>query len=413
MNTPIRARAIARWGVLVAVLIAGQLSLADDRSLQARGTTEDLPTQRSELAFEVQSSGPDDGRTDALLVSGWSEAELAALTDLGSWADLLQVRIDLPGQDSAALPAIVGDYVVEADAAGVSFVPRYGWSPGNSYVATLRLPPASGASEAEVISRSFYVPPADVPQELTTVTGIYPTADELPENLLRFYVEFSQPMARGAVYDAIHLIGPDGTVVEAPFLRIGQEFWDHSMRRLTIMLDPGRIKRGVGGNAQVGPPLEAGARYQLMIGAGLTDAYRRPLAGPVSKAFTVVAADRQSPEPARWQVGAPTVGTRDALTVQLDGAIDPISAQRLIRLEDADGQPVRAAITVLDRERTLHLTPERAWSSQTYRLAVHPTLEDFAGNRVESLFDMAAGTVAELAATADQRQAVYVDVAPQ
>lgn len=413
MNTPGRARAIARWGVLVALLIAGQVGLAGDLRLQARGTTDSLPTQPSDLAFVVLSERSGDSSADALLVSGWSAADLAALAELDSLADLLQVRIDLPGQDSAALPAIVGDYVVEAGAATVSFLPRYRWSPGQNYVVTLQMPRTGGASEAEVLTTSFYVPPVDVPEEPTTVTRIYPTADQLPENLLRFYIEFSQPMARGAVYDAVRLIGPDGNAVEAPFLRIGQEFWDRGMQRLTIVLDPGRIKRGVGGNAQVGPPLEDGGRYQLVIGAAMTDAYRRPLAGPVSKVFTVVAPDRQSPEPAHWQISSPASGTRDALTVQLDGAIDPISAQRLIRLEDADGQPVRVTLAVLDRERSLRLTPERAWSSQAYRLAVHPTLEDFAGNRVESLFDMSAGTVAELAATADQRQPVYVDVAVQ
>ena len=67
----------------------------------------------------------------------------------------------------------------------------------------------------------------------------------LPENLLKFYVHFSAPMSRGNIYDYIRLLNADGKQVELPFLEIDEELWDDSLTRLTLFIDPGRIKRGV------------------------------------------------------------------------------------------------------------------------------------------------------------------------
>lgn len=50
------------------------------------------------------------------------------------------------------------------------------------------------------------------------------------------------------------------------------------------------------------------------------------------------------------------------------------------------------------------------WNRGGYRLAIYPTLEDYAGNRVESLFDMAPGTVAELETTGNEREPIYIDL---
>ncbi|MEO1523517.1 MAG: hypothetical protein AAFU78_22450, partial [Cyanobacteria bacterium J06633_2] len=295
------------------------------------------------------------------------------------------------------------------------FRPRFGWSAGLTYTAMLdlivigELTASEMTTEAAVLEEPFFVPASAIPDERPTVTTIYPTADEVPENLLRFYIAFSQPMQRGNVYDVVQLLDANGNEVDWPFLRIGQEFWDRDMQVLTIILDPGRIKQGVAPNVQAGAPLVSDGRYQLVIGENLADAYGRPLDQDVIKSFAVVAPDHQSPDPTRWALSLPTIGTRDTLEINLDGTIDPILASRLIRLEDEQGQPVAAILSLEEGEQTLHFTPAETWSSGSYRLAVHPTLEDYAGNRVESLFDMAPGTVSGLEATANERVPIYIE----
>jgi hypothetical protein len=60
----------------------------------------------------------------------------------------------------------------------------------------------------------------------TVVSQVYPTAEVLPENLLKFYVHFSAPMSSGHIYDHIRLIGDStGKEVELPFLEIDEELW--------------------------------------------------------------------------------------------------------------------------------------------------------------------------------------------
>ena len=106
---------------------------------------------------------------------------------------------------------------------------------------------------------------------------VYPTADRLPENQLKFYVVFSAPMARGGVYRHINLLDERGKAVDLPFLELDQELWDKSAQRLTVFCDPGRIKRGLKPREEFGPVLVEGKRYTLVIDTGLEDANGNPL----------------------------------------------------------------------------------------------------------------------------------------
>src|SRR5262249_56091734 len=107
-----------------------------------------------------------------------------------------------------------------------------------------------GVSDA-ADEKTFLLPkPETVP---TVVEHVYPSRKELPENLLRFYFHFSAPMSRGDVYQYIRLLDAAGKPIEAPFLELEQELWDESGRRFTLLIDPGRIKRGLKPREEGGP----------------------------------------------------------------------------------------------------------------------------------------------------------------
>ena len=72
-------------------------------------------------------------------------------------------------------------------------------------------------------------------------------------------------MARGDVYKHISLIRADGSRVPSAFLNLSWNFWDVGQQRLTVLLDPGRIKRGVGPNLKAGPPLAENEAYTLRV----------------------------------------------------------------------------------------------------------------------------------------------------
>ena len=76
--------------------------------------------------------------------------------------------------------------------------------------------------EFSLLSKPNSVPPS--------VAAVYPSADVLPENLLKFYIHFSAPMSRGEAYQRIHLMH-EGSEVKDPFLELGEELWDVDQTR--------------------------------------------------------------------------------------------------------------------------------------------------------------------------------------
>jgi hypothetical protein len=92
-------------------------------------------------------------------------------------------------------------------------------------------------------------------------------------------------MSRGHSYDYIHLLDDTGKEVELPFLELDEELWDPAMKRLTLFIDPGRIKRGVRPLEEVGPSLQEGKRFTLVIDREWKDATELT-EGPSSAATT-------------------------------------------------------------------------------------------------------------------------------
>ncbi len=118
--------------------------------------------------------------------------------------------------------------------------------------------------------------------------AIYPSADRLPQNLLRIYIQFNEPMAQGDAYRHIALTRSDGRKLEYPFLELAEELWDPSGRRLTLLLDPARVKQGLVPREEDGPVLEVGHSYHLSIRSGWPDAHGEPMKASMVKTFKVV-----------------------------------------------------------------------------------------------------------------------------
>ncbi len=153
------------------------------------------------------------------------------------------------------------------------------------------------------------------------------------------YVYFSAPMSRGEAWKRIHVLDQDGNPIELPFLVIDQELWDPAYQRLTLLFDPGRIKRGLVLNQQMGPPIAEGKQYTLVIDREWLDARGVPLAEGFRKPFRGGPADRTPPALERWRVSPPKAGTLDALTVDFPKPMDYGLMQRLIDEFPASTEP--------------------------------------------------------------------------
>jgi len=101
------------------------------------------------------------------------------------------------------------------------------------------------------------------------VLEIYPTSDTLPENILRFYVYFDAPMRKETVFPEIVLEDEKGTAIDGVFLANRYSLWSPDGTRLTLLLDPGRVKTGLEASADLGLAIENGHRYSLVVGAGV------------------------------------------------------------------------------------------------------------------------------------------------
>ena len=190
-------------------------------------------------------------------------------------------------------------------------------------------------------------------------------------------------MRRGEAWQHIRLLDEAGEAVELPFLEIDQELWDPANTRLTVLFDPGRIKRGLLPLRESGPNIEEGKRYTLEIVREWLDANGMPLGAGFTKAFRVTAAEREPVKPAEWRVSPPRAGTADPLIVDFPRPLDYALLQRALAVDGVTGK------TEVGRDETeWRFTPDAPWKPGAYRLTVNTALEDLAGNRVDRPCDV-------------------------
>ncbi len=312
--------------------------------------------------------------------------------DADSWRGALGVFSGpVPGPDDLT-PPMLGTYEVEADR--LIFRGRFPFVRGLQHGVRLDLEVLgrlSGRDAGSGIVTHEFTPPETEPGPATRVTAVYPTSGRVPMNLLKLYIHLSAPMRFGEAYANIRLVDENGDLVPDAYLEMPQELWDPERTRLTLFFDPGRIKREVDPNLQLGLPLQAGHSFRVVIDPGWRDARGQPLAEGFEKVLTVVEPDRTMPRAEDWQVEAP--GVRSVAPVQLafNEPMDHALAERMLVVLDANGAPVLGTVQVGGEERSWSFTPERPWQAGRYVIDVHPDIEDLAGNNLAHLFDVARG----------------------
>ena len=212
-----------------------------------------------------------------------------------------------------------------------------------------------------------------------------PDAPAIPANTLRLYLMFSEPMARGQARQAIQLIRADGTIVNSPFLNLEHELWDPGQRRLTLLLDPGRIKRGVGPNLDSGAALVEGEQYELVISSEMTSADGVALGEELRLPVHVGPPERRKLSLKQWRLMPPKHGSQDTLLIDFGRLVDRAAAERLIRVLRPDGTPVKGR-TETDG-KIWKFIPSAAWTVGHARVVIDPAVEDVAGNSFEAPFD--------------------------
>lgn len=259
----------------------------------------------------------------------------------------------------------------------VTFKPSFGFQAGMSYTAIL-----NGSDD-----HFHFSIPKIRPTHFTEVIGFYPSGNTVPANLLKVYIQLSQPMSEGMAYQHIHLLNEKGDTVYQPFLALQPELWDEERQRLTLWLDPGRIKRDLGPNLLHGTPLESNQTYRICVSKNWEDIQGFPLEKGVDHSFFVSQPDRIKPDVKNWIVEVPNKKTKEAIVIHFKEPLDFALAKNVIHVLDQDGQILTGEIILKNEEKTWQFRPNISWKTGTYQIRIEGILEDLAGNSLNRLFD--------------------------
>ncbi|HUF60668.1 MAG TPA: hypothetical protein VMN36_01215 [Verrucomicrobiales bacterium] len=307
--------------------------------------------------------------------------------DAKAWKDMLAVYAAAPGQTlSGNVPAMAGTYRVALGK--VEFEPRFPLQAGLDYRAILKPGQIPGAGFEDPEQVAVLRLPAEKREPVTGVSAVFPSASTLPENLLKFYFHFSNSMSRGELYSHLRLEHSGGAQVDLPFLELNEELWDSERKRVTVFIDPGRIKRGLRPREEAGPALEEGQSYVLVIDAGLLDGSGLPLREAFRKTFRAGPPDTTPPDPSLWDLSLPRSGSREPLVASFGESLDHALALRLLEVVTAEGMTVAGNAELGVQESRWTFTPSTEWIPGDYRIHVPNILEDLAGNQVGRTFDV-------------------------
>jgi hypothetical protein len=294
------------------------------------------------------------------------------LTDVSP--DSINNALSIYLSSSESRTAILGDYQHAED--GIVFRPLIPFTSGLTYEVSVA---GKTIGKIEI--------PIPVYSDLPALTAIFPSQDTLPENLLKFYFEFSHPMRDGQALKQITLIKNGGDTVLGTFLDLQPELWNKDYTLLTLWLDPGRIKRDLQPNQRLGVPLEHAASYSLIVRAGWADTRGVMITQDFIKNFFVAARDSIRPDLNRWSLKTPKPDTIDPLVIFFTESLDRVLSGEALRIISADGNLVNGKIELKNEEAILEFTPQSAWDKGTYTIECEGRLEDLAGNNLNRLFD--------------------------
>jgi hypothetical protein len=242
--------------------------------------------------------------------------------------------------------------------------------------------PAAGEGAWRQLTR-VSVPKTDlVPR--TVVDTIDPSFEWVPSNLLRFSVTFSSAMEEGSAAGNVHLLDETGTVMPGTLLDMPPELWDRGRRRLTVLVEPGRIKRGLQPHVRAGAPLRDGSTVTLAVDSSIRDASGSPLVEGAGRTYMVGPSIRTRVDPSRWEVSWPKA-PNDPIVVRFDRPLDRALVHRHLRVLDGRGNPVAGHTSLDETAQRWVFTP--AAGASGLKLRIDARLEDVAGNSVRRVFD--------------------------
>ncbi len=287
-------------------------------------------------------------------------------------------RVPAEDESDSSPVAVAGRWLVESDR--LLFRPKYPFREGLRFQVRELRDSVPGRTLWD-----FRIPRSGGPEP--RLVEIHPAGERWPANLLRVYLHFNRPMARGEANRRIVIRDESGRTLVQPFLELDQELWDRDGRRLTLLFDPGRVKQGLKPREEDGAILEAGRRYTIEVRPGWPDSRGVPCDEGFTRSIEVTASDDVPVSPRKWKIAAPKAKTNDPLVITFEQPVDTGIALRLIGILESGECPLDGKPEISADGLVWKFTPNVAWSPGLHFIEVDPALEDPSGNQVGRPFE--------------------------
>lgn len=273
--------------------------------------------------------------------------------------------------------AVIGTYSSQNNR--ITFIPTYALLKGKNYLARYN-------NGKNAIEKTFNIP-RNSGTSSSSVHQVYPSIEVLPLNVLKFYIQFSDSMARGFAYDNIHFINAKGDTLKEVYLDLKEELWSPDMKRFTLLLDPGRIKRGLQSLEDLDYVFEQNGEYSLVINKNWHTADDQPMVTDFQKQFKTTGFSEVYDSYLEI-TNTPVRDTQQTLKLSSKNPNDYALLQRVIEVTDASGQQVAGTVLLGKHELSWEFTPAQAWKSTSYQVRIESIIEDLAGNNMINPFDV-------------------------
>jgi len=238
---------------------------------------------------------------------------------------------------------------------------------------------ANQKSDSFNIKRIKLVPPQ--------VLAFYPSADTVPENLLKCYLSFSQPMSETReIYRYISVVDEGGKLVKDVILPLKPALWNADQTILTLWIDPGRVKRELIRNKQMGIPLVKGSQYRIEVAKEWKGANGEFLSNGFVKNLYISDRDEEVPQANQWQLSPPAINSLSDLSIRFGESMDYATSLDGIAIY-LNEKIIEGEISLKNNEKSWVFSPKNKWQKGHYRIIIDPSMEDIAGNNLLRPFD--------------------------
>lgn len=321
-------------------------------------------------------------------VSGLSRTDLSSLSKANltadEWNTLLHVAVRSSASRADDAPTVAGRYTIEDS---LRFWPSFPLDAGREYDVRFDPSKVSRAGVSAYATTATVSLPASARVPSTFVDAVYPSGDVMPENLLRMYVHFSASMGKQGGLDHLAFFDDTGRELPDVVVPLDTELWNGERTRYTVILDPGRVKREIRPNRQMGRALHEGTGITLVVKRTWPDAHGLPMTTEFRHRYRIGPPEQQPLSTASWHVTAPASGSRDPLTVTFTKPLDFGLLQRSLSVRRGD-TTLSGEVRIVAGETRWEFVPRSEWQRGAHIITVEPILEDLAGNRIGRAFEV-------------------------